>query len=90
MAAEQRAQKLIEEEQKVKAGIERTRNTILLDLLMPNGKQLRHCTGRDRIKVHGQFKAIDRLWKKLKPNQMFGSVYSEADVQAVVFGLGAQ
>jgi hypothetical protein len=48
--------------------------TILLDLILPNGKALRHCTGRDCRKAGGWYTLIAN---KIKPNEVVGNKFNE-------------
>ena len=66
----------------VEKHIERRAKIILLDLLMPNGKELRDCTGKDCGKLGP--KVGKWLWKiaeKVKPNQKVGDALSESQVR---------
>ena len=47
-------------------------------MIMPNGKPLRECTGKDCAKAGGW---LSKLAKKVKPNQKVGDVLSEAQVK---------
>lgn len=59
---------------------EKVRNIILLDLVLPNGKQLRHATGSECKKAGGFFTAVSN---HLKPSQVVDKHLSEADLQNV-------
>lgn len=54
---------------------------MLLNLEMPNGKRMRYCT---REEMAGFNKGYDRLIKKMKPGQMVGQAFDEAQVKALM------
>lgn len=62
--------------------IEKIRTIVLLDLVQPNGKKLRDCTGADVRAFEAQmpswFKAIAA---KVKPEEIVGEVLSEAELR---------
>jgi hypothetical protein len=62
--------------------VERIKEVVLLDLVQPNGKKLRDCTGADVRAFEAQmpswFKAIAA---KVKPEEIVGEVLSEAEVR---------
>lgn len=68
----------------VAATVERIKAIVLLDLVQPNGKKLRDCTGADIRAFEAQmpswFKAIAA---KVKPDQIVGKVLTEDDVWKV-------
>jgi hypothetical protein len=75
---EVRAQRQAEQQ----AAVENIKEQILLlNLEMPNGKRLRYCT---REEVAGFSKGYDRLAKKMKPGQMVGQAFDEAQVRALM------
>lgn len=51
---------------------------VLLDFILPNGKQLRDSTGKDCAKAGGW---LIKIAKAVKPAQKVGEVLSEADVR---------
>lgn len=53
-------------------------NMVFLDLVLPNGKPLRDCTGKDCAKAGGLFAKIAN---KIKPNEIVGKVLSETEVR---------
>lgn len=57
---------------------ERATRMVLLDLVMPNGKMLRNCTGKEVAKS-GEIFA--RIAGQIKPNEVVGDVLSEAQVR---------
>lgn len=59
---------------------ESIRNVILLDLVMPNGKTLRHATGAECRKAGGFYAEIA---KSIKPTQVVDRHLSEADLQNI-------
>ena len=50
----------------------------LLSMVMPNGKELRDCTGRDCKRMGGWFA---RIAKRVKPTQKVGNALSEEQIQ---------
>lgn len=52
----------------------------LLDLAMPDGKQLRHATGADCVKTGGFFAAVG---KAIKPTQVVDKHLTEGDLQNI-------
>lgn len=59
----------------------RATRMVLLDMVMPNGKSLRDCTGADCAKVSGWQAKIAKL---VKPSQKVGEVLSEAQVRKLL------
>jgi hypothetical protein len=53
---------------------------IWLEMEMPNGKKLRHCTGAELAKFGGAFTEMS---KHLKPTQVVDRHLSEADLRAI-------
>lgn len=54
---------------------------VLLDLLMPNGKPLRNCTGAEAATFGNRFKVVaDRVGK----TKLVGAVLNEADLQKIM------
>ncbi|MCX5495412.1 hypothetical protein OSH11_11900 [Kaistia dalseonensis] len=56
------------------------RSVILLDLVLPNGKALRDCTGAECIKAGGFFEAVG---KSIKGSQVVDKHLTEADLQNI-------
>lgn len=60
---------------------------LLLDVMMPNGKLLRRCTGHDcgylKHNPSGVSKLCASLEKQLEPDELVGSKFSEPDVRAM-------
>jgi hypothetical protein len=66
----------------VQARIEQEAKTILLDIILPNGKALRDCTGRECAKLGGKVGAwLGRIAAKVKPGDVVGDVLDEAEVR---------
>jgi hypothetical protein len=67
--------------------IEQAKTTIkqnLLDLVLPNGKRLRDCTGRDCTRLSKKIGPwLMRIAEKVKPNEIVGKVLTEAQVQSL-------
>jgi hypothetical protein len=59
---------------------EKIRPFIWLEMEMPNGKKLRHCTGAELAQFGGAFLAIS---KELKPNQVVDKHLSEQDIRNI-------
>lgn len=57
---------------------ERATRMVLLDMVMPNGKALRDCTGRDCQRVGGW---LSKIAAKIKPGEKVGAKLSEAQVR---------
>jgi hypothetical protein len=80
--AEKRAAERAAREAAVEATIKLVKAVVLLDLVQPNGKKLRDCTGGDIRVLEAQmpswFKAIAA---KVQPDQIVGEVLTEDDVR---------
>jgi len=62
--------------------IEREAKIILLDLLLPNGKVLRNCTGRECAKLGPKVgRWLTKISKQIRPNQIVGDTFSEAQIR---------
>ena len=71
-----------ETEAKVKASVEAIKARVLLDLVQPNGKMLRDCTGAEVRELEAQMPAwFKAIATKVKPKEIVGAVLSEADVR---------
>jgi hypothetical protein len=64
----------------VEASVKMVRAVVLLDLIMPNGKSLRACSGGECAGFEGWFK---RITAKVGPKQIVGEVLDEAAVQKI-------
>ena len=62
----------------IKAGIRKEAKRMLLDFIMPNGKMLRNCTGRDCAKFGGW---MGKIASKIKPGEVVGEKLSEDQVR---------
>ena len=82
-AAKQAARvKDVEIAEKVTARIRQEAQIILLDMVLPNGKALRDCTGRDCSKLGGKVGAwLTKIAGKVKPGEVVGDVLDEAQVR---------
>lgn len=67
---------------RVERAVEAIKATVLLDLVQPNGKMLRDCTGAEvrdlATQMPAWFKAIAA---RVKPNEIVGAVLNEDDVR---------
>lgn len=70
-------------QKQVEAGIQKQARLLLMDLLMPNGKTLSECTGRDCQRFGGWLKKIST---RVKPRQKVGDVLTETDLQSMHLG----
>lgn len=73
---------------KIQPGVHRNDTLkLLLDVMMPNGKLLRRCTGHDcgylKHNPSGVSKLCAVLEKQLAPDELVGSKFSEPDVRAM-------
>lgn len=59
---------------------ERIARMVLLDVVLPNGKRLRDCTGKECAKAGGWFAKIAG---KVKPTEIVGKVLSETQVRSL-------
>ena len=67
--------------------IEAKAQIILLDLVLPNGKALRDCTGRDCKQMSGKMGGwLQKIAERVKPTQFVGDVLKEADVRKLYPG----
>jgi len=71
-------------EQAIKEVAEKIRQTVLLDLIMPNGKKLRDCTGTEC----GEFSSAYARLKDKVGRRIVGKVLSEKEIRSIVFGKG--
>jgi hypothetical protein len=60
---------------------QRATRMVLLDLVQPNGKALRDCTGKDCTKFGGW---LANIAKKVKPTEKVGDVLSESEVRKLM------
>jgi hypothetical protein len=73
--------------QKVEQAIEQKAQIILLDWVLPNGKALRDCTGRDCRQMSGTVGTwLRKIADRIKPTELVGSVLQEADVRKLFPG----
>lgn len=64
--------------------VEERAKTLLLDMAMPNGKQLRDCTGADCERMSQTVSPwLARLARRVRPRQHVGSVFNEEQVKAL-------
>jgi hypothetical protein len=76
VAIKQKVEKVIERKAQVKAQV------MMLSLVMPNGKALKDCTGRDCKELSTKVGPwLAALGKQLKPTQVVGKELSEAQVR---------
>ena len=80
--AQERAEAAAGREANLSAGVEKIKEQIktivLLELILPNGKALRDCTGKECAEAGGLFAKIA---SKVKPTEIVGVVLSEAEVR---------
>jgi hypothetical protein len=77
----QRAEKVIEQKAEQKAQI------ILLDWVLPNGKALRDCTGRECKQMSGKVGSwLQKISDRVKPTELVGSILQESDVRKLLPG----
>ena len=68
--------------QHVDAAIDQRAQIKLLDLMLPNGKALRECTGSDCRKLSYKMGSwLAKVADHVKPNQIVGDVLQEADIR---------
>lgn len=72
-------QRRAETEQKVQKVVEQVRRTVLMDLIMPNDKPLRDCTGKDCLKFGGWLATVGKKVGK----STVGAKMSEADLRSM-------
>jgi len=76
VALRQRMTTVIEEKAEEKAQL------ILLDWILPNGKPLRDCTGRECRQMSGRVGGwLRKISDRIKPTDLVGKVMQEADVR---------
>jgi hypothetical protein len=63
---------------KAKSVFESITRIVILDLVLPNGKKLRDCTGKDCAKAGGLYAKIAG---RVKPNQIVGQVLTEDQIR---------
>jgi hypothetical protein len=82
-AREQKAEQLkARAAQTIETKAEEKAQIILLDLVLPNGKPLRDCTGRECKEMSGTVGAwLQRIGKRVKAAEVVGNVLKEADVR---------
>ncbi len=68
--------------QRVEKAVEQKAQTILLDWVLPNGKALRNCTGRECKQMSGQMGTwLGKIADRVKPTELVGKVLQEAEVR---------
>ena len=65
------------EKAEVKVLAAQARETIMLDLIMPNGKQMRYCTGQEMSGFSAAYQAIATM---VGPNCLVGEILVEAQI----------
>jgi hypothetical protein len=86
-AAAEREKITAELTQKVEKVIEQKAQIILLDWVLPNGKALRDCTGRECKQMSGKVGTwLGEIAKRVKPTEVVGKVLQEADVRKLLPG----
>lgn len=71
------ARRIESHKQSIRLKIEAKAGEMVLDMVMPNGKALRECTGSDlKVMAPKIDKALTFLVRTLKPRQTVGSVYA--------------
>lgn len=67
---------------KITERIHKEAQMILLDMMLPNGKALRDCTGKECLRLSGKIGAwLKAVAAQVKPNQKVGAALSEKDVR---------
>jgi hypothetical protein len=74
----QRAEARVQQRERVEAY---KAQIVMLDLTMPNGKQMRACTGQEMATFGNRFQKIA---ERVGRNKFVGSVLTENDVQAIM------
>jgi hypothetical protein len=89
-AAQAEKEKIAAElKQKVEKAIEQKAQIILLDWVLPNGKALRDCTGRDCRQMSRTVGTwLQKVADRVKPSELVGSVLQESDVRKLFPGGG--
>jgi hypothetical protein len=73
--------------QRVEKAIETKAQIILLDWVLPNGKALRDCTGRDCKQMSSKMGSwLQKIAERVKPTQLVGDALEEADVRKLYPG----
>ena len=80
VSAVQRAEKEKQRADIVKKGVERIRQIILLDMILPTGKKLRESTGAECTKAGGFFSEVARY---LKPTEIVDKHLNEAELRNI-------
>jgi hypothetical protein len=74
-----------EMKQKVEKAVEQKAQIILLDWVLPNGKALKDCTGRDCQRMSRSVGAwLQKVAERVKPTELVGNVLQEADVRKLL------
>lgn len=82
IAAKERRQTIVAVKQKIVAKVERKARMLLLEMILPNGKLLRDCTGKECAALAKKMGGwLAKVAEKVKPSQIIGEVLSEADVR---------
>jgi hypothetical protein len=72
---------------KVKAKILERAAIVLSDMVLPNGKRLADCTGRECLSMSGALGGlIAKIADKVKPSQVVGQVLTEQQLQDMYVG----
>jgi hypothetical protein len=73
--------------QKVERVIEQKAQIILLDWILPNGKALRDCTGRECKQMSSKMGTwLGKIAERVKPTELVGKVLQESDVRKLFPG----
>lgn len=71
----------------IAAQIDRSAKLVLLDMVLPNGKKLRHATGSDCKAFAPKFGIwFGNIARKLKPGDVVGKVLTEKEVREIYDG----
>jgi hypothetical protein len=69
-------------EDAIAEAVEKIKTIVLLDLVQPNGKKLRDCTGAEVRELAAQMPSwLKAIAAKVKPGEIVGQVLSEADLR---------
>ncbi|GEM_PF-5131432 len=80
--AAQKTDRVAEIREKVKTRIRQEAQIILLDMVLPNGKPLRECTGTECSQLGTKVGAwLTKIAGKVKPSEVVGDVLDEAQVR---------
>jgi len=73
-----------DDEDKIAETVQKLKTLVLMDLIMPNGKRLRECTGSELVGFGGWLADVGKIVLKKGTRTKAGTAATEKDIQAVL------